>query len=296
MNPTGFVSPSPVRMLKRRTAQFTSPRYVPRCVEVYGPSPKTVLDPSVSPSEATPLPPYTVISAPMLSEYIDDLPDYHSPLLEQRAKKTFTAPGEVVLAEIAFDRNENLKERVFSVFEKAGPRERIVFGPGVRAAIVSCGGICPGINTVIREITASLVQYGASKIFGVPHGYRGFYSYRWRELTLGDVEEAHKVGGSMLGSSRGGFDLQKIVDAIEIRNIDHVYIIGGDGTIMGCEKIYNEIKRRCLKTAIVSVPKTIDNDIAIIDRSFGAYFVFDVEMPLLPPYGVHLLRLVTLTF
>lgn len=269
MSLTAFLSPSLLPVLKHRTPRCTSPRSIPRCVEVYGPSPKTILDPSVSPSEATPLPPYTVISAPQLQDYIDELPDYHSPLLKQRAKKTFTAPGEVVLAEIAFDRSEDLEKRVFSVFEKAGPRERIVFGPGVRAAIVSCGGICPGINTVIREITAALTQYGASKIFGVPHGYRGFYSYRWRELTLDDVEEAHKIGGSMLGSSRGGFDLQKIVDAIEIRNIDHVYIIGGDGTIMGCEKIYNEIKRRCLKTSIVSVPKTIDNDIAIIDRSFG---------------------------
>lgn len=188
-----------------------------------------------------------------------------------RNRKTFTRDSEIVLSEISFDENEeqHRKDRVLTAFQKAGPREVIVFGSGVRAAIVSCGGICPGINSVIREITSTLFLYGASKVFGVPHGYRGFYQGRWRELHLEDVEEAHKVGGSMLGSSRGGFDLQRIVDGIETRNIDQVYVIGGDGTIMGCHKIYEEVRRRGLNTAIVSVPKTIDNDIAIIDRSFG---------------------------
>lgn len=114
-----------------------------------------------------------------------------------------------------------------------------------------------------------LFQYNAAKVFGVRYGYRGFYSDNWSELTLKDVELAHKKGGSILGNSRGGFDLLKIVDAIETRSIDQVYVIGGDGTIMGCQKIYHEIRRRGLHTAVVSVPKTIDNDIPVIDRSFG---------------------------
>lgn len=141
----------------------------------------------------------------------------------------------------------------------------------MRAAIVSCGGLCPGINTVIRELTLSILRYGASRIFGIQHGYRGFYEENWRDLTADDVESIHKIGGSILGSSRGGFDLVKIVDAIETRRIDHVYVIGGDGTIMGCQKIYEEVKRRNLMCCVVSVPKTIDNDIAIIDRSFGMF-------------------------
>lgn len=246
-----------------------SPRCVPYCAEFFGSPAKQVETPDIHPSDANPLPPYVVVPAPHLSEYVEDLRAYSSPLIGLRNRKTFTTSSEIVLAEISFDHKERLQDRVLTAFQKAGPREEIVFGPGVRAAIVSCGGICPGINSVIREITATLFLYGASKVFGVPHGYRGFYQGRWRELHLEDVEEAHKTGGSMLGTSRGGFDLQKIVDGIETRNIDQLYVIGGDGTIMGCSKIYEEVRRRGLKTAIVSVPKTIDNDIAIIDRSFG---------------------------
>lgn len=176
----------------------------------------------------------------------------------------------MVLESIAFDENDpNLLASPFSAFLKAGPRERVFFPDGVRAAIVSCGGICPGINSVIRELTLCLFRYKAAKVFGVRHGYRGFHQEHWIEITPEDVELLHKTGGSMLGSSRGGFDLVKIVDAIETRGIDQLYVIGGDGTIMGCTKIYHEIRRRGLKTAVVSVPKTIDNDIAIIDRSFG---------------------------
>lgn len=264
-----FVSPFFLKTPSQQRPAISA-RSVPYCAEVYGPPPKQVGPPEITPAEATPLPPFTVVNAPHLSEYIGDLRFHTSPLVDQRTRKTFTKPGEVVLAEISFDSTgKDLCNQVVTAFEKAGPRENIVYGPGVRAAIVSCGGLCPGINTVIREITSTLFQYGAAKVFGIPHGYRGFYEGRWRELTLAHVEEAHKVGGSMLGTSRGGFDLQRIVDGIETRNIDHVYIIGGDGTIMGCEKIYQEIRRRGLKTAIVSVPKTIDNDIAIIDRSFG---------------------------
>lgn len=136
---------------------------------------------------------------------------------------------------------------------------------------MSCGGICPGINTVIRELTMCLLRYGASSIFGVRNGYRGFYSHNWVELTEETVKNIHKEGGTILGSSRGGFDSMKIVDAVETRKIDQLYVIGGDGTIMGCNKIYNEITRRGLKCAVVSIPKTIDNDIAVIDRSFGMF-------------------------
>lgn len=268
MRPQAFVSgpPLPRSQYKRHAV---SPRCVPHCAEFFGSPAKQVQTPDISPSDANPLPPYTVVPAPHLSEYLSDLRTYASPLIGLRNRKTFTKPSEVVLAEISFDQKERLKDRVLTAFQKAGPREEIVFGQGVRAAIVSCGGICPGINSVIREITATLFLYGASKVFGVPHGYRGFYQGHWRELHLEDVEEAHKVGGSMLGSSRGGFDLQKIVDSIETRGIDLVFIIGGDGTIMGCNKVYDEVRRRGLKIGIVSVPKTIDNDIAIIDRSFG---------------------------
>lgn len=263
-----FVSPATLP-IRRQACVSSSPRFVPRSLEVFGQASQRVEPPSAS-ADKSPLPQYTVIPVPHLRDYINDIPIHVNPLVGRRPLKTFTNPGDVVLADMVFNRDdENLANSVFTAFQKAGPRQEVAFGPGVRAAIVSCGGICPGINTVIRELTTSLFQYGASKVFGVEHGYRGFYQGRWRELNLRDVEELHKVGGSMLGTSRGGFDLEKIADAIETRNIDHVYIIGGDGTIMGCQTLYNEIRRRGLRTAIVSVPKTIDNDIAVLDRSFG---------------------------
>lgn len=255
----------------------TCRRSVPRCSErTDSASHSAVSTPSSSASgQPVPLPSFKLLASPHLSDYISDVPQYTSPLLRKRSRKTFTAPGEVVLSDICFDGDDKaLSSRQFTAFQKAGPREQVVYGPGVRAAIVSCGGICPGINTVIRELTSCLVQYEASKIFGVPHGYRGFYSLPWRQLTLDDVEEVHKVGGSILGSSRGGFDLVQIVDAIETRRIDQVFVIGGDGTIMGCDLIFKEVQRRGLKTAVVSVPKTIDNDIAVIDRSFGRFDSF----------------------
>lgn len=216
------------------------------------------------------LPSYNLVHVPRLTDYITGLPHHDSLLLNSRASNTFTNDQEVVLENVSFDAADpTLLTRPFRAFQKAGPRKQSYYARGVRAVIVSCGGICPGINSVIRELTLCLFQYSASKVFGIRHGYRGFYDGHWTELTPDLVESVHKVGGSMLGSSRGGFDLIRIVDAIETRNIDHVYVIGGDGTIMGCTKIYHEIRRRGLKIAVVSVPKTIDNDIAIIDRSFG---------------------------
>lgn len=222
------------------------------------------------------LPAYNIVRAPHLTDYISHLEIMPSPLLDKRPRKTFTNDNEVILSKISFDADdENLHNASFQAFLKAGPRKTVYFPAGVRAAIVSCGGICPGINSVIRELTLCLFQYKAAKVFGVRHGYRGFYQGNWIEITPEDVELLHKVGGSMLGSSRGGFDLIQIVDAIETRRIDQVYVIGGDGTIMGCTKIYHEIRRRGLKVSVVSVPKTIDNDIAIIDRSFGAFLTLN---------------------
>lgn len=226
-----------------------------------------------SSTESFTLPPFHINRSPHLSDYIPDLPSITSPLRSFRKDGTFLAEDAVALSDIIVDDPSTIhsQKHKMEAFLRAGPKENIVFGSGVRAVIVSCGGLCPGINSVIGELTLCLYQYGASRVFGVQHGYRGFYNNHWRDLTAEDVEGAHKLGGSILGSSRGGFDLQKIVDAIETRDIDMVFVIGGDGTIMGCNKIFQEVKRRRLKTAVVSVPKTIDNDIAVIDRSFGMF-------------------------
>lgn len=142
---------------------------------------------------------------------------------------------------------------------RAGPRRRVFFGEGARAAIVTSGGIAPGLATVVRECVMTLcVEYGLEFVFGVPYGWRGFYEKAWKRLTPDVVERYHLMGGTPLGSSRGGFDVTKIVDAVETRGLDMLFIVGGDGTMMGSQKVYEEVKKRGLQIAVVHIPKTVD--------------------------------------
>jgi 6-phosphofructokinase 1 len=160
------------------------------------------------------------------------------------------------------------------VVERAGPREMLYFAPHhVHAGIVSCGGLCPGINDVIRAIVRCLSRYGVTRISGIRYGYKGFlpeYKYDLMPLTPKTVDDIHKLGGTFLGSSRGGGDeVVKIVDALEQINMNILFTIGGDGTQRGSLDIANEIEKRGLKIATVGIPKTVDNDFSFIERSFG---------------------------
>lgn len=106
------------------------------------------------------------------------------------------------------------------------------------AAIVTCGGLCPGLNVVIRELVLTLqYQYQAKKIYGIPYGYMGFYSYDWVELDSIAVRDVQNMGGTILGSSRGGFDAVKMVDALLAKGVNQVYVLGGDGTHRGIAKL-----------------------------------------------------------
>jgi 6-phosphofructokinase 1 len=159
-------------------------------------------------------------------------------------------------------------------FIGAGPRQFIPWKHGeVRAAIVTCGGLCPGLNNVVQEIFYSLYyNYGVDIVYGIRSGYRGFWQqdYQpWLRLTPEFVKDIHEQGGTCLGASRGGFDRTKIVNALEVYGINQVYIVGGDGTHRGAWEIQQECRERGLKVCVACVPKTIDNDIGIIDRSFG---------------------------
>ena len=161
------------------------------------------------------------------------------------------------------------------VFERAGPRRMIYFNPShVHAGIVTCGGLCPGLNDVIRATVRCLwYRYGVRRITGIRYGYRGFLpDSNLDVLPLGPeiVDEIHKAGGTILGSSRGGGErTSEIVDAIERLNLTMLFTIGGDGTQKGALAIAEEIERRHLKVSIIGIPKTIDNDLLWLDRSFG---------------------------
>jgi len=159
--------------------------------------------------------------------------------------------------------------------ECAGPRELIYFTPAhVHAGIVSCGGLCPGINDVIRAVVRCLwYRYGVHRISGIRYGYLGFlpeYQFPVRQLDPSIVDDIHKFGGTFLGSARGGGrEVSQIVDTMERLNLNMLFTIGGDGTQRGTVDIAEEIDRRRLKIAMIGIPKTVDNDFAIIDRSFG---------------------------
>ena len=159
-------------------------------------------------------------------------------------------------------------------FEMAGPRENIFFDPSkVSCGIVTCGGLCPGINDVIRAIVMSLYHhYGVQTIWGFRYGYEGLapkYGHAPIALTPERVRDIHHSGGTILGSSRGPQDVCSMVDTLEQMHISTLYAIGGDGTMSGIMSIYEEITKRGLKINVIGIPKTIDNDITFIDMSFG---------------------------
>ena len=164
-------------------------------------------------------------------------------------------------------------------FEPAGPRRKIFFDASkMRVGIVTCGGLCPGINDVIRGIVMELsFHYGVKRIHGYRNGYQGFvakYAHDVVELTPSMVSNIDEDGGTILGTSRGGQDPEEIVDCLERMNINALFVIGGDGTLRGAMQIAAAVAARDGKTAVVGIPKTIDNDIPYIDQSFGFQTAF----------------------
>ncbi len=160
-------------------------------------------------------------------------------------------------------------------FEKAGPREKVFFNSReVRAAIVTCGGLCPGINNVIRSIVMeSYHRYDVRSIIGIRYGYRGLdprNGFSPVELNPGTVDDIHLLGGTILGSSRGGTeDMEVLVDTLARLKVNILYTIGGDGTLKGAHAIHETARGKGIRLAVVGIPKTIDNDISFIERSFG---------------------------
>ena len=162
-----------------------------------------------------------------------------------------------------------------NLMQKAGPREFIYFPPQtVNAGICTCGGLCPGLNDVIRAVVRCLWnRYDVRRIHGFQFGFKGFFpeeGFSTIPLNPENVDEIHKIGGSFLGTSRGGGQrVEEIVDCIERMNINMLFVIGGDGTQRGSLDIANEVGRRGIKCAVIGIPKTVDNDLQFIDRSFG---------------------------
>jgi 6-phosphofructokinase 1 len=159
-------------------------------------------------------------------------------------------------------------------FELAGPRDKVFFDPRtVRCGIVTCGGLAPGLNNVVRGIVLELwAGYGVRQIFGFRFGYEGLiarFGHVPMTLTPDAVAHIHHEGGTVLGTSRGSQEPAEIVDNLEANGIGILFVIGGDGTMKGAMRVADEIGRRGLRIGVIGVPKTIDNDVPYIDRSFG---------------------------
>ena len=158
--------------------------------------------------------------------------------------------------------------------EAAGPRETIFHDPAwTRAGIVTCGGLCPGLNNVIKGLVQVLwFDYGVRNIFGIPYGYRGLNpAYGYPPITLNPdvVDSIQEDGGTILGSSRGMQEPSIMVDTLMRLNINVLFCIGGDGTLRGAHAIAEEIKKRKQPISVIGIPKTIDNDLNLIDKTFG---------------------------
>ncbi len=173
------------------------------------------------------------------------------------------------------------KALTLPAFELAGPRKKIYFDASkIRCGMVTCGGLCPGLNDILRAIVLELYhRYGVRNIYGINYGLQGFipkYGHDVTDMTPTHVERILNMGGSVLGSSRGPQDIAEIVDSLERMNIGILFMIGGDGTLMAAKKIADEILKRNLKIGVVGIPKTIDNDIYLVSRSFGFDTAIDV--------------------
>ncbi len=182
-------------------------------------------------------------------------------------------PERFVPSEIQWP-GDGLPPPPLHLFEKAGPRRDLFFAPErTRAAIVTCGGLCPGLNNVIRSITRELrFAYGVKTVIGIRGGYRGLDPDRGRppiELSDELVSDIHHKGGTLLGTSRGPVDIPVAVQFLLDHGIDLLFTVGGDGTQRGGQAIFEEAAQRGHPLAVVGIPKTIDNDVLHVSRTFG---------------------------
>ncbi len=199
----------------------------------------------------------------------------------------FIPDDEFVLHDISLRGCETCRERNGGqgplAFERAGPRSQIYFDASkVRAAIVTCGGLCPGINNVIRALVMELhYHYGVRHVFGFQYGFEGLVPEAGHDviyLTPELVRDIHHDGGSILGSSRGHQDVEAMVDTLDRMAIGMLFTIGGDGTQRAALAIHDEVQRRGLKIAVVGIPKTIDNDISLVEKTFGFETAFSIAI------------------
>eukprot|EP00929_Paragymnodinium_shiwhaense_P116507 TRINITY_DN860_c0_g4_i1.p1 TRINITY_DN860_c0_g4~~TRINITY_DN860_c0_g4_i1.p1 ORF type:complete len:3066 (-),score=802.16 TRINITY_DN860_c0_g4_i1:310-9507(-) len=172
--------------------------------------------------------------------------------------------------------SQNSRNSVYLQMLLAGPRAKIYFDPpDVAAAIITCGGLCPGLNTVIREIVMLLWMYGVKKVYGITGGYKGVCRPQdWLTLTPDNVKDIHRQGGTLLKSDRGNPTEEEQFEYLRAKGIRQYFIVGGDGTHLGAMDMADVMKNANYECSVVGIPKTIDNDLPLLDQTFG----FDTAM------------------
>jgi len=212
-------------------------------------------------------------------------PRFDSPLASYVEGRTtnqyYVAESDRILMDdtVELVQGRNVPWEEIATFEAGGPRAQLFFPPRTtRAAIVTCGGLCPGLNNVIRAVVRALDDhYGVPEVLGFRNGYAGLDPATGLEpvvLNRESVADIHERGGTVLGSSRGARDPGVMVDTLVRHGIDILFVVGGDGSMRGAHVIHEEVARRGLEIAVVGVPKTIDNDIPHIGQSFGFQTAF----------------------
>ncbi|MBF0100432.1 MAG: ATP-dependent 6-phosphofructokinase [Desulfobacterales bacterium] len=202
---------------------------------------------------------------------------------KSETKQQFISDSDRIMLDVHADRILSLirSGKEPASFELAGPRRKIFFDASkLKCAIVTCGGLCPGLNDIIRSIVLELYhRYGVQHIYGIRYGFQGFipeFGHNVYELRPDKVVNILDMGGTILGSSRGAQDVDEIVDCLERMNIGILFTVGGDGTLMAASRIADTIFKRGLKISVIGIPKTIDNDIYLVSRSFGFDTAVDV--------------------
>jgi len=193
--------------------------------------------------------------------------DLHTPFVSDDVQVFYDR--EANGARVTFEKDGKLH-----AFEKAGPREKLFFDPNwCKAAILTAGGLCPGLNNVIKGLTETLKKiYGVPVVYGIPYGYAGLnpaQGYRPVMLDENTVDGIHEQGGTILGSSRGHQDTLVMLETLIRMDINMLFCIGGDGTLRAAHELAQEILKRKLNICVIGIPKTIDNDICMIDKTFG---------------------------
>ena len=152
--------------------------------------------------------------------------------------------------------------------------------PPMRIGLLTGGGDCPGLNAVIRAVTRTARGLYGATVIGIEDGFEGLFDGRMRELEYGDVAGLIGEGGTLLGTSNKGdpwhFPLrqadgtlvisdvsERILEQIRHAALDVLMVVGGDGSMHIAQRFVERGVR------VIGVPKTIDNDLAATDATFG---------------------------